>query len=120
MAFADPQSVTIATVAKTLPRISSSENKSTYRSADSAQTMTVAHTYGRRNRSTLRFQFAKTAADPLITGSNVQYSTSILLAQDREPTGWTTQELVDQLVAVADYLKASTNAAATKFVGGEN
>lgn len=120
MAFADPQSITVATVAKTLPRVSADANSSTYRSSDAAQTLTVSHTYGRRNRSTMRLMFAKTAADPLVTGTNVRYSTSVNLTIDREPTGWTTQELVDQLVALADYLKASTNAAATKFVGGEN
>jgi sugar/nucleoside kinase (ribokinase family) len=68
----------------------------------------------------MRLQFAKTAADPLITGTNVQYGTTVQLTLDREATGWSTTELVDQIVALADYLKASTNAAATKFVGGEN
>jgi hypothetical protein len=120
MSFTDPTSVTVATVAKSLARVSTSDNKSTYRNSDGTIQLDVSHAYGRRNRSLLKFTFSKTAADPLVTGTNVVYSTSVQLILDRDKSGWTLTELTDQVVAMADYLKASSNANSIKFIGGEN
>jgi hypothetical protein len=120
MAFVDPQTLTVATVAKTLPRVGAGDGESKYRTSDNTFSMRVSHSNGRRTRSLLRFDQSKTAADPLITGSNRVYSQSVQIVSDRDLSGWTNQEVVDLLIAAADYLKASSNANTIKFVGGES
>lgn len=120
MALSDPQSVTINSVAQTLPRISVDTNASTYQKDDGTVKLTVSHSYGRRKRSLLRVDFQKTAADPLISSTNIIYSMSVQLVVDRPITGFTVAEQKQIVDAVSAYLTASSGANTTKFLGGEN
>lgn len=120
VAFSDPQSVTINAVAKTLPRVDTGSNRSTYRMDDGTVTLTASHVYGKRKRSLLRLDFQKTAPDPLISSTNIVYSMSVQLVVDRPLVGFTVAEQKQIVDAMSAYLTASSGANTTKFLGGEN
>lgn len=121
MAFSD-LSITWNTVAKTLPRISTSENKGAYAInglTEGNLKGIVSHLYGRRIRRTVRFDLSAIAADPLLSGVNTPVSMSAYLVVD-VPKGdvfsVATQKIA--VIALADWLKASTNT--DRLLVGEN
>lgn len=118
MSFADPQSVSIASVAVPLPRTSSGTNTGQFTSADGNVRMTVSSSYGKRNRRTLRLERAKIAADP-ITGVNrrITCSSYIVVDSDVSDSVAAVKEVADALIA---YLAASSGARVTQLLGGEN
>lgn len=118
--LADPQSVTINSVANSLPAISRGENNSTYQKDDGNVALKVSHNYSKRTRRTVRLDFSKIAADPLISAQNIKYSMSAYLVIDAPITGFTIAEqkyIVDALTA---YLTASSGAKVTSVLGGES
>lgn len=120
MAYADPQSITIAGVATSLPRIGSGLNTGAFQSNDGLVKMNVASQYGKRTRRTLRVEHAKIAADPLNTAQNVKYGMSAYVVIDTPVSGYTVaqqKEVVDALVA---YLAATSGSKVTQLLGGEN
>lgn len=120
MSLADPQSVTINSVAVSLPRISSGENKGTFKSNDGSVSLNVSHTYGKRTRSVVRLDHQKVAPDPLVSSTNILYSMGCYIVFDRPLTGYTVAEakqVVDGFIAA---LSASSGALITKTLGGEN
>jgi len=120
MAFADPQSVTINTVANSLPRTSSGVNSGAFTKDDGNVRLSVSHAYGKRTRRTIRLDHSKIAPDPLISSTSVKYSMSTYIVVDAPITGYTVAEqkqIVDALIA---YLSASSGSATTKLLGGEN
>jgi len=119
MAFADPQSVTVSGTAVSLPRTGSGVSSGTFTAPDNTTKLTLSHTYGKRTRRQYRLDFNKIAADPL-TAQNARFSSSAYVVIDHPIVGFTSAELIAQLVALADALKAGTNSAATKLVGGES
>lgn len=120
MAFADPQSVTIAGVAISLPRISTGANGSVYQSADGNTRLTISSTLGKRFRRTIRLQHSKIAGDPLITGTNSQYSMTAYAVVDVPRVGYTLAQQKDVVDALPAFMTASTGLATTKLLGGEN
>ena len=120
MSFADPQSVTINSIAISLPRTGSGVNSGSFTSADSAVGMTVASTYGKRTRRTISLTHSKIVADPLVPSQNSRVNMRCYLVVDQPVNGYTVAEakqVVDGLVA---YLTASTGARVTQLLGGEN
>lgn len=120
MAFGDPQSVTIAGTAVSLPRTGSGTNSGSFTSNDGLVKMTVSHSYGKRIRRSLRLEHSKIAPDPLIASQNIKYSMTTYVVTDTPVTGYTVaqaKEIVDALVA---YLSSSTGARVTQLLGGEN
>jgi len=120
MSFADPQSVTVNSIAVSLPRTSAGAGTSTYSSADGLYQMTVSHAYGKRARRTIRLTQSKISADPIVPAQNLRSSMSVYMVVDVPNTGYTVAEekyVVDALVA---YLTASSGAQVTKILGGEN
>lgn len=120
MSFADPSSVTINTVATSLPRTASGLGTGAFSSADGLVKMSVAHSYGKRTRRQIRLDQSKVSADALIPSQNVRSSMSCYMVVDVPVNGFTVTEqkyLVDALVA---YLTASTGARVTQLLGGEN
>jgi len=121
MAFADPQSVTIATVAQSLPRTSAEPNKGIYKKDDGTVQLTVSHAYGKRTRRVIRLDHAKIAADPLQASTNVRLTASVYLVADTPPGyGYSVAEVKSIVDALTGYLTASSGARATQFLGGEN
>lgn len=97
--FADPQSITYATVEKSLPAISRSETQSDYRLNDSGvnYTLSLSHQFKNRNRVVARLRRDSTVSDPLIPTQNIpagmtatltiDFPTSGLLPEDAQSLG---------------------------------
>lgn len=120
MSLSDPQLVTIAGVALSLPRVSSGINSGTYTTNDGNHKLTVSHQNGKRERHFVRLDISKIAPDPLISAQNIKYGASIYLVIDEPVTGFTTTELKDAATGFMAALTASSGALLTKFIGGEN
>lgn len=121
MAFADPQTVTIATVANTLPRTSSGPNSGAFKKDDGLIQMNVSHSTARaRTRHLLRIDHSKIAADPLQAGINVKASMAVYIVVDVPDTGYTIAEQKQVVDGLTAYLTASSGARATQLLGGEN
>lgn len=70
MAFADPQTITVNTVAKTLNRIKSDGYRSEYSASDEAFKMTISHQESKgRTRRMVRIDNRVVATDPLTSES---------------------------------------------------
>jgi len=119
MSFSDPQSVTINSIANSLPRVSSGVNSGSFSKDDGTVKLAVSHAYGKRNRRTVRVDHKKVAADPL-TAVNAEYSMSVYIVVDSPKVGYTIAEqkqIVDGLTA---YLTATSGSKVTQLLGGEN
>ncbi len=115
--YADPLSVTVSTVAKSLPRIGSSLNSGSFRMDTGEYELKIQHNQGRRNRSQVTLVSSKIVTDPFASDRNIPVSMSTAVYIDTPASGYTAAEVAAQLIALADWLKASTNAA--KLVGRE-
>lgn len=121
MAFAD-MSITWNTVAKTLARVSTSENRGEYlinALTEGDLRTSIGHLYNKRTRRTVRFDLSAISADPLLTGAYVPVSMSAYVVLDvPKGTAFSAATQKIALTALADWLKASTNA--DRFIAGEN
>jgi len=120
MAFADPQSVTIAGSANSLPRVASGVNTGSFRTNDGLVQLSVSSAYGKRVRRTLRLETSKVAPDPLISSTNVKFSMTAYIVVDTPVTGYTVAQQKDIVDALVAYLSASSGAKVTQLLGGEN
>jgi urease gamma subunit len=119
MAFADPQSVTINSIAISLPRVGSGVGTGQFKANDGLVTLSVSHANGKRNRRTMRLEHHKTAADPF-TGNNVDYSMTFYVVADVPKYGYTVAEQKQVVDGFLAFLTASTGAKITQLLGGEN
>ncbi len=120
MAFADPQTVTINAVAKTLPRTGYLPTSGIFTQDDGNIKLSVSDDYGKtRTRRSARLDFSKVAADPLISAQNIRYSMSAYLVVDQPITGFTVAEAKQIVDGLTLWLTASTGANTTKLLGGE-
>lgn len=117
--FSDPQSVTVAGAAKSLPRVSSGDFNGQFRASDGAYTLSIKHTGGKRERSVARLDTRKIGANPLDPTKNLPYTASVYVVLDAPAggQGFTSVELEDHVKALAAYLTAAN---VTKFVGKES
>lgn len=120
MTFADPQSVTISAIAHSLPRVSIDGSGSSYSKDDSTIQMSVAHSYGKRNRRTAKLVHSKNAPDPLFPSQNVPYSMSFYIVADVPKVGYTIAEQKAVIDAFLVNLQATSGVNITKLLGGEN
>jgi hypothetical protein len=118
--LADPQSVTINAVAQTLPAVSRGVNTSSYRKDDGTVTLSVSHQYGKRVRRTVRLDFSKIVADPLVPTQNQKVSMSTYLVIDQPITGLTNAEIKQVVDGLTAYLTATSGAKVTSVIGGES
>jgi len=117
--LADPQSITIATVATSFPKTDTLVDSNVYTTSDGAWTFYVTHRKsGSRDRKTISLTQTKIAADPL-TAVNQRVNASVALTVNAPLSGFSVADLTSITVALADYLKASTNANLIKILGGE-
>lgn len=120
MAFADPQTITINAIAKTLPRTGSGLDTGSFATSDQEVKESISHTYGKRARRTLRIDHQKIATDTLDPSINTLYGMSCYIVVDVPKVGYTITEqkyVVDALVA---YLAASSGSKITQLLGGES
>lgn len=115
--FADPQTVTVNSVAQSLPAISRGSESSLYRKDDGAYQLVVSHQFkATRNRFTVRLNAEKIAADPLASANNQVYSTSVYLVMDKPVVGYTNTEIQQIASALVAWCSAANLA---KVLGGE-
>lgn len=119
MAFADPQTITISTVANTLARIAFGQNTGTFQKDDGSVKLTISHAFGKRNRSVVRVDSTKISADPFTPAINVKSTYSAYLVSDEPPSGWTVAEKKAIIDSLMGWMTASSGAATTKFIGRE-
>lgn len=102
MALADPQTVTVNTVAKTLNRVKTDGYSSWYATDDGTFTFRVAHQFNKtRTRRSVRLDQLVIAADPL-TAENTSQQAGVYLVIDEPQYGFSDTELnylVQALVA---------------------
>lgn len=107
MAFTDPQSVTINTVATSLPRISTGDTKSMYSSADENKVLTISHQpSATRQRHMIRLDSRVVAADP-ISAVNVQQSLGVYLVIDQPNFGFADADINYVVQALSAWLSAA-------------
>jgi len=102
MALADPQIITVATVAKSMPRILNEGTHSVYQMADQTFTLDVRHRTVKRDRksrtvSLVAFTQRKVVADPLTAVNDFETLTESIQV-DRPDAGFTSTEVNDQFV----------------------
>lgn len=102
--FADPQSVTYAAVAKSLPAIGRSADSSEYKLNDSGVVydLVISHQFKARNRAVVRLRRDAFATDPIKPTQNILASMTASFTLDFPATGYTAadaQALGNALVA---------------------
>lgn len=116
MALTDPQSITVATVAKSMPRVSVKESSSTYSKDDETYKLTISHdrnTKTKRIRSSMRIDRREIVADPL-TAVNDYENLAIYLVIDRPEVGFSATQVDDVVQAFKTWL---SNANVTAVYG---
>lgn len=115
--YSDPQSVTINSVAQSLPRTSSALESAVYTKADGTVQMRISHQHSKgRHRRMVRLDQIVIAADPL-TAENASQKAGVYVVVDEPDFGFddtALDYLVDALVA---WLTAGNIA---KLLGGES
>jgi len=119
MAFADPQTVTINSIAIPLPRVSSGNGSGAFQSADGDTLVDIRNSYGKRIRRTARITTKKISADPLTPSNNVPVTASFYVVADVPVQGYTAAEMKDIATGFMTWLTASSGANLTKLFGGE-
>lgn len=120
MSYSDPQTVTVATVAQTLPRVGAGTNSGAFASADGLYRLEVSHAYGKRTRRSVRLTKSKVSADVLIPSQNVRSSMSVYMVIDTPVNGFTNAEIKDVTDALVAYLTSGSGVKVTQLVGGES
>lgn len=117
MAFSDPQSITVNSVAQSLPRISSDVNKSDYRKDDGSYVLTIGRTFGaKRNAFRIRVDHTKLVTDPLVVANNIRVSMSAYMIVDVPVLGYTNVEMKDIALGLTGF---ASSANLLKVLGGE-
>lgn len=116
--FAEPITVLVNAVSKSLSRVSVGDRKALYESPADGLTLSITHVVGKRNRHTIRLDSKKTAADPLLDGVSRAYSMSTYLVVDAPEIGFTLTEQKQIVKALTDWLGTSTNT--DKVLAGES
>lgn len=125
MALTDPISLTLNSVATSLPKTSVGENKSVYTKDDGLVKVTVQHQEvgkngSARTRRVIRLDTTDIAADPLMAGVNreVPFEAYLVIVDPR--VGLTLAAKKDKVTSLLTYITASSGAVLTKVLGGES
>lgn len=121
LAYADPQTLTIGGVAKTLPRVpSEAVDRIGKFSGDDGLTVLTVH----QNQSTGRFRreirltTTKVVADP-ISAVNKSVSASLIIGVDEPKYGFSDGDLKALWTALRDTIDASSGLKMTQLLNGE-
>lgn len=89
--FSDPQSVTYATVAKSLPAVGRTDTQSEYKLNDSGVVydLILSHQFKARNRVVARLKRDSFASDPIVPAQNILASMTATLTIDFPAVGLT-------------------------------
>lgn len=108
MAFSDPQSITIAGNAKSMPRVSSDGFKSVYQNTDGTYRLVIEHQTTKNGiiRSTVRFENTMIAADP-ISSTNKSIMDAITITFTRPSWGFTETNVKDHAAGLFAWATAT-------------
>jgi len=122
MALADPLSITLNSVATSLPKTNMIESKSTYTKDDGLVKLTVAHQeVGKtKTRRVIRLDTTDVAADPLLAGINREVPFEAYLVIVDPKVGLTIAAKKDKVTSLLTLITASSGAVLTKVLGGES
>jgi len=120
--LSDPQSITLNSVAKSLPSISRDGRTSIYSSDDGLTKLTVAHAPNgkAKTRSVIRLDTIDTVANPLVTGVNLELDIQVYLVIVRPNVGLSLASIKDKAKGLITLMTASSDAVLTKVLGGES
>lgn len=117
--FAEPLSVTVNAVSKSLQWVAFGNRKGEFESRADGLKFTISHTSGKaRNHRTARLDSTKTASDPLLDGVSRQYGMSAYLVIDSPTVGYNDTEVAQIAQALIDWADNPANLA--KVVAGES
>jgi len=116
--FSEPQNVTIGSATTPLQRTAFGDRKGIFEDNASHLRLTLSHILGKRVRRTVRLDFAKTSADPFLTGVNRPLTGSVYVVIDTPPDGFTVTEQQNYLLALSSWLDLESNR--LKIVNGES
>ena len=115
--FADPQSITVNAVAKSLPAVSRGTDSSVYKMDTGDYTLTISKARtGSRKRFAIRVDARKIAPDPLVASNNVEYTSTVILSMNAPFVGYTNVEVKDIALALSAW---ATSANLLKVLGEE-
>lgn len=118
--FSDPQSVTISSVAQSLPRVSEGDRTATYTKDDESVSLTIGHASTNRGRvrHSVRVDFQKVTPDPFVTTTNRKVSCSAYLVIDEPDDGtYSNAELLANTKGLLGWL---SDANVTKVIANES
>lgn len=117
--FADPISITVNAIAKSLGRTGTGLDSGAFSTGDRSYRVSIAHSYGRRTRRLVKLTHDSLVANPLVSGQNVQQTASVHMVIDAPP-GYDTTLLKQDVDGFLAWLSASSGAAVTKLLAGES
>lgn len=117
--FADPFTITINAIAKSLGRTGTGIDTAAYSTGDRAYRVVLSHSYGKRTRRMAKMIHDTLVANPLVSGQNVQQTVSVHLVVD-SPPGYDTTLLKQDVDGYLAWLTASSGAAVAKILAGES
>ena len=104
--FADPQSITVNSVAQSCPRVIAGDLNCTYKEATGAFQLRISHQEtSKRIRRMVRIDQKKVAADPL-TAVNAYQTAGVYVVVDEPVTGFSDTELEYLVTALKNWLTA--------------
>lgn len=118
MAFADPQSVTINAVAKSLPEFNRGTDRAVYKHATEEIELEVRKDFRNTSfRTQVKLTQRKTGADALNPATNKQYECdAYLVIRGPRNIGFTATEVAKNVEGLVDWL---SDANIVKLIGGE-
>lgn len=117
MALTDPQSVTVDSEAKSLPRTGFSPNSGTFTSEDGNLQLQVSHQQASRIRHMVRLSDKRAVSNPLVPDQNLAVSMSSHLVIDMPRNGYTVAEIADLSAALTAWCTVSN---LTKVISGQS
>jgi hypothetical protein len=116
----EPLSITVGATPISLPRIGSDKASADYQSADGNTAIRIAQSQsGGTRRTVASLKTSKIAPDPY-TAVNARRTSQVNVTHQGPSDGvFTVSEVKDQIVALANFLIASSGAIATKIISGE-
>ncbi len=118
--LSDPFSLTVNSVAKSLPRTSAGENKAEYRQDDGTRRLSISHNYGKRLRHLARLDTSLTGTDPVYTDRSIVNSMSAYLVVDVPFVGISHTDQAYEMEALLFAFTESSYALVPKFLGGQS
>jgi hypothetical protein len=117
--FADPFTITVNAIEKSLGRTGTGIDTAAYSTGDRAYRVLISHSYGKRTRRMAKMVHDSLVANPLVSGQNINQTVSCHLVVDAPP-GYDTTLLKQDVDGYLAWLAASSGAAVAKLLAGES